>query len=116
MSQVKKRWKQNRREFKHDLKKIMDKNIAMAIIKTYSAYKHREHIHKIWGLLRNHPEAMEDYTTNLIGKTLTGRDELFNTLYFIDKELTQKYNRRVPEKMAMGDAFGIAIKYMKKNK
>ena len=116
MSQVKKRWKQNRREFKHDLRKVMNPTMAMAIIKTYSAWKHRKHISEIWWLLRNHSEAMEDYSKNLFGKTLTGKDEIFNTLYFIYKYLTQKHNSKVPERRSLGDAFGVALRYMNKNK
>jgi hypothetical protein len=116
MSKSKKQWRINRKNLKIELSKLMNNGIAMAIIKTYSAYKHRAHIHAFWYLLRNYKDAHKEYNEKLFGKMLCGEDEIYNTLYFIDKNLVNKYRYKVPERLALGDAYNIALTFLKRNK
>lgn len=108
-----------RRNFKIELLEEMkvNKALAIAIINTYSSWKHRRHIGKIWALLGfYHKEAHKDYCDKLIGKHLTGDETIWRTLYFAgdnSREIRTKYMRIIPEKYAMGDALGVAYKFLK---
>lgn len=106
-----------RNQFKNDLYKEMESNkgLAIAIINTYTSWKHRTHIHKIWELLGfNHKEAYKDYCDKLMGKHLTGNETIWKTLYFGGcEDLRSKYSRKIPEVYAMGDALGVAYKILK---
>ncbi|MDE8676479.1 hypothetical protein [Priestia aryabhattai] len=116
---IKRRYKQTRQEFKRDLYEVVKDNraFAMLIIETYAAQKHKYHIMKVWELLGfYHKEAYRDYCDKLMGKHLTGRHEIMRSLYFADKNLHEKYWRRIPERYAMGDALGIAYRVLKSNK
>lgn len=109
--------RQIRNDFKNELYKEMEfnKGLAIAIINTYTSWQHRKHILKIWELLGfNHKEAYKDYCDKLLGKHLTGREDIWKTLYFGGcKDLRIKYLRRIPEVCAMGDALGVAYKVLK---
>ncbi|TXK52367.1 hypothetical protein FVR03_01235 [Pontibacter qinzhouensis] len=87
----------------------------MAIIKTYSAYQHRTHIYKFWAIMGKHKAFQEEYNRELFGKMLTGSDGIWQTLYFINKDLHAAHIRQVPERLALGDAYGIAKRYMHLN-
>jgi len=116
VSQNKKRWKKVRKLFKIKLRIEMEssKALPIAIIKTYTAYKHRTHIYKIWEYLgHNHPVVYKGYCDKLMGQSLTGRDELFNTLCFACKELYDEFYRKIPERIAMGDALCVALAVLK---
>ncbi|WHY76253.1 hypothetical protein QNH20_19305 [Neobacillus sp. WH10] len=116
MSQLKNKYKAIRKEFKADLTKIIQHNRAfgMMVISTYTASQHRTHIMKVWELLGfNHPEAYKDYCDKLFGKHLTGRDEIMRSIYFVDKELYNKYIYKIPEAYAMGDALAVAYRVMR---
>ena len=115
---IKRKYKQARIEFKKDLLQKCESNkaLAMLIVETYTAWHHRRHITKIWGMFRN-PEYnafREDYGDNLMGKHLTGRNDIWRSLYFADRELNEKYKGLIPEKYAMGDALGVAYTVLKK--
>lgn len=113
---LKRKYKEERLNFKHDLYDVVKNNnaFAMMIVETYSANRHRSHIHKVWELLGfNHKEAYKDYCDKLMGKMLTGRDEIFRSIYFADKELYNKYHDKIPECYAMGTALGVAYKILK---
>lgn len=112
----KNKFSSNRKCFKADLNKIMDKGIAMAIIKTLAASRHRKHIAEIWEMASYYPDFQKKYDENLFGKHFCGEDEIFNTLYFINKDIYKKYKYKVPERFAMGDAYGISIRFLKKCK
>lgn len=119
MSQIKKKYIKERLNFKRDLKIACKSNSAlcMAIIKTYSAHHNKHLIMKIWQFLGfNHREAYKDCCKDLVGKMLCGEDEIFHTLYFTNKELRDKYYRKIPGCYAMGDALGIAYQVMRENK
>lgn len=91
--------------------------LAIAIVNTYSSWKHRRHIGKIWALLgHNHKEAHKDYCDKLIGKHLTGDETIWRTLYFASdnsKKIREDYIRVIPEKYAMGDALSVAYRFLK---
>lgn len=113
---VKRKYKQVRKEFKKDMYEIARDNRAfiMMIIETYTASKHNTHIMKIWELLGfNHREAYKDYCSKLMDKHLTGRSEIMRSLCFVDKTLYEKYVNRIPERYAMGEALGVAYKFLK---
>ncbi|WP_019243670.1 MULTISPECIES: hypothetical protein [Bacillus] len=117
MSQLKNKYKKNRKQFKTELLERMNNNraFAMLIIETYTAWHHRRHITKIWAMFRN-PEFkvfQDAYTKNLFGKHLTGRDDIWRSLYFADKELHDKYKYLIPEVYAMGDALAVAYRILK---
>ena len=119
MSKKKKRWKKVRKDFKVKLRAEMEnsKALPIAILKTYTAYKHRTHIHKIWEYLgHNHPVAYTGYCDKLLGQSLTGIDELFQTLHFACKELYDEFYRKIPERIAMGDALCVALAVLKERK
>lgn len=108
---IKRKWKSIREEFRRDILKecIANKSFAMMIVETYVASQSRKHIHEIWALLgHNHREAYEDYCDKLMGKHLTGRSEILRNLYFTKRELYQKYFLKIPERCAMGEAYGVA--------
>lgn len=114
--QIKRKYKKVRTEFRKDLleKAKENKALAMLIIETYTAWQHRSHIMKIWELLGfNHREAYQDYCDKLMGKHLTGRDDIWRSLYFCEKELYDKYRMQIPEVYAMGDALGIAYRVLR---
>ena len=85
----------------------------MAILNTYIADKHRTHIHKIWYLLgTKHRDAYKGYCdSGLSGKMLCGDENLYDTLYFSGyEEIRNKYYRKLPERIAFGEIYGIVIK------
>lgn len=114
------KYKKVRNEMKIELKNLMKDNPALMILirDTYIAYTQRRLIHKIFYVLgTKHNDIYEKEfcgENGLVGKMLCGRfDEFFNTMYFIDKNFYEKYIRRIPDKIALGDAYAIAINYMK---
>ncbi|WP_028547220.1 hypothetical protein [Paenibacillus taiwanensis] len=114
--QIKRKYKTVRREFNKDLyvRASQNKALAVMIIKTYTASQHRRHIMKIWELLGfHHKEAYKDYCDKLMGRHLCGRDELMNSLHFAERDLYDKYIRRIPERYAMGEALGVAYRVLK---
>lgn len=113
MSRMKKKWRLNRSALRSDLIKIMSPTLAIAIIQTYAAFMHRRHIYKIWELLGSYPDAKKDYNKNLFGTTLTGSESFFKTMYFADRGFWERHSRKVPERLALGDANGIALSFMK---
>ncbi|MGO4952003.1 hypothetical protein [Paenibacillus sp. DRB1-1] len=115
MSRIKRKYRTIRQEFKNELYAAIRSNpaLGMLCIKTYTASRHRDHIHQIWGMSVRYPNFRKEYTEKLIGKCLTGRDEIFHSLYFAAPDLYQKYARKIPEDLAMGDALGVAYRAMK---
>ena len=115
--QIKRKYRKARQQFRKELKSKCESNraLAMLIFETYRAQHHRRHIFKIWAMFKN-PEFhnfRQAYNKELFGKVLTGSDDIWHSLYFADKELYDKYSRLIPEKFAMGDAFGVARKVLK---
>ncbi|MBG9517834.1 hypothetical protein ABE49_03390 [Bacillus thuringiensis] len=113
---LKRKYRSIRQEFKKDILEVAKNNRAFAvmIIETYAASMHKTHITKVWELLGfHHPEAYKDYCDKLMGSTLCGRHEIMRSIYFVDKELYEKYYGKLPECYAMGDALGIAYKALK---
>jgi len=112
MSRLKRKWKSNRTEFRKRLREEMTANKALAIvaISTYTSAKHRKHIMQIWELLgTRHKEAYKDYGNQLFGKFLTGEENIFKSLYFSAPEIYKEFHGAIPERLAMGDAFGVAL-------
>lgn len=114
---LKRRYKQSRIEFKKELTEKCKENkaLAMLLIKTYVAWHHRRHIGEVWAMFIN-PEYRKfqlDYNENLFGKHLSGRDDIWHSLHFADKDLCDKYRFEIPEVYAMGDALGVAYRVLK---
>lgn len=112
---AKHKYKKIRKEFKADIKEALINNraLGMAILNTYIADKHRTHIHKIWYLLgTKHRDAYKGYCdSGLSGKMLCGDENLYDTLYFSGyEEIRNKYYRKLPERIAFGEIYGIVIK------
>ena len=95
----------------------MDERLAMLIIMTYTADKHRQHIMKMWEFLGyNHRDAYHGYIeSDFSGKMLTGHEDIWRSLYFTNREIRDKYMYEIPERFAMGDALNVAYQYMKEN-
>lgn len=108
----------DRRNFKNDLRQEMKTNkaLAMVILETYRANKYSSQVWKTTALLgKNHREAFKDYCDKLAGEMLCGSDEIWNTLYFSGcEDIREKYIMKIPEPIAMGDALGIAYRYLDK--
>ncbi|NWL87578.1 hypothetical protein DMN77_08165 [Paenibacillus sp. 79R4] len=115
---LKRRYKQSRIEFKSELLERCEDNkaLAMLLLETYVAWHHMRHIGKIWAMFRNpdYREFQMDYSKNLFGKHLSGRSDIWHSLYFADRGLYDKYARKIPECYAMGDALGIAYRVLRK--
>lgn len=110
------KWKKIRNNFSKDLIKEMNPCFAMLIIITYASYRHRKHIGEIWYLAKDFKDFRKAYNKELFGTHLTGNETLFKSLYFACPILYKKYNRKIPEKIALGEAFSIAYAYLKKRK
>lgn len=117
MRQLKRKYRDIRSEFKKELLLAMSENkvLAMLAIETYTAWKHRRHIGKVWELLGfHHREAYRDYCDKLMGSHLTGSDDIWRSLYFAGYEDLYEYRNKIPECFAMGDALGIAYCVLKR--
>lgn len=118
-SQLKRKYRQARREFKRDLFTAEKENhaLAMLMVETYTAKQHRTHIMQIWSLLgHHHPEAYRNYCKKLMGKTITGRNEVWKSLHFAGyQELREKYMHKIPHACAMGDALAVAYRVLEKS-
>lgn len=117
--QIKRKYKQTRLAFKNDLLAVCEDNnaLAMLIIETYAAWHHKRHITQIWSMFRNpdYSEFQADYSKNLMGKHLCGREDIWRSLYFTEKELYTKYKGKIPETYALGDALGVAYRVLQAN-
>ncbi|CAM3374797.1 hypothetical protein HP548_00635 [Paenibacillus taichungensis] len=111
MSQFKNKYRKIRNQFSRELREAMQTNAALAMlcIVTYEASKHRTHIMKIWSMSINHPSFQEEYKAKLIGKHLTGENDIFRSLIFTVPEIAIKYRWKIPRDMALGDAYGVAL-------
>lgn len=113
---LKRRFKQVRIEFRRELMEKFKNNPAlpMLMIQTYVAWKHRRHIGQIWAMFRNpHFENFKKaYNAELFGRHLTGNEDIWKSLYFSEKELYFKYQGKIPEVYAMGEAVGAAYQFV----
>ena len=113
-AKYKKKYKKVRKEFKYCLEIAcgFNQTLAFTIIKTYMAYKHRKYIHDFQYFVGT--ENIELWhkwcKTNKAGKMLCGRDDIFNTLHNCNKALYEKFKGKIPIDLAMGTAYGIALK------
>lgn len=113
----KNKYKKIRKKFKYDLEIAcgFDKTLSFAILKTYMACRHREHIYKIWDLMTKEKEFKlfkNAYIEKLSGEMLCGEDEILHTLYFVNNGLYKKYKGKITNDLAMGTAYGVALKMM----
>lgn len=113
MSRVlKRKYKDARKAFKIELRERCDANPALPvlIVETYTAWHYRRHLAQIWSMFGNPEyEAFRvDYMTNLMGKHLSGRSDIWRSLYFAEKDLCETYKPLIPETFAMGDAIRVA--------
>ncbi|AZV56057.1 hypothetical protein [Clostridium sp. AWRP] len=115
-----KKYRKCRKEMKADLRVIMKNNLelSMLIQKIYITYYQRRMLHKIWYVLdTKYTDIYKNEfcgENGLVGKMLCGNwDEFFTNMYFIDRAFYEKYSRRIPEEAALGDAYAVAISYMK---
>lgn len=118
MRQIKRKYRKVRTEFKKMLEKEMAENKALAIlvIETYVAWQYRRHIMQIWSMFKNpeYKNFKDDYTKNLMGKHITGRNDIWRSFYFAEYHNLYEYRTKIPERLATGDALGVAYKVLKK--
>lgn len=112
---VKRRYGTLRKEFRKDMIEILknDRSLAMAIILTRIAKSHRKQITKSWYILgTKHKEVYFDEDLRKLRlKTLCGDEEIYETLYFSGyKDLRNKYYRKLPDRLALGEVYGICLK------
>ncbi len=110
-----------RKEMKSDLRKIMNLQLAMLIMHIYISHRQRNLLHEIWYVLgtRYHDIYRNEFCGKggLVGKMLCGRfDELLNQMYFIDRNFYEKYHGKITNSNALGDAYAVALAYIKNNK
>ena len=109
------KWKQKAREFKRDLGLEMNRPLAICIIKTYSAHRHRKHIYKVWEFLGfNYPEVYRAYCDKVQGSHITGRDDFFHSISFACPFIYRKYFTKLPEQIALGLALSVSLSYVQK--
>lgn len=70
---------------------------------------------QIWSMFKNpeYKNFRDDYTENLMGKHLTGRDDIWKSFYFSEYRNLYEYRKKIPERYAMGDALGIAYRVLR---
>lgn len=109
MPNWKRKYLECRKQFKQELYEVVKNNAVYVpmIFETYRAYQHQKHIHMVWELMGDFPNFKEMYIDELMGKTLTGREEMLHNLAYSDERF-KKYMRKIPNKLAMGDALAIA--------
>ena len=114
----KKKFKSARKQFKNDLRNSCSNNylLAICIIKTYSSFKHRKYIGKFHEFLgTNNFELWKEYCNQgFFGKYLTGKDDIWNTMYFANRRLYDKYSNKIHSNLALGDAYGVSLDTIRK--
>ena len=126
MSRIhKRRYKTTRNAFKQDLYDAWQHNhaLAMLVLNTYAAWHNRRHIFRIYQqagpggeIGTKHPGIWKEFSSVVVGKQLTGRVDIFHALYFSERELYDKYHRRIPETYAMGDAVNVAYRVLRERR
>lgn len=119
MANWKRKYWKYRKEFKADLYELVkeQKVYIPLIMETYTAFKHRGYIHETWSMIRNYPVFFEEYkANNMIGKMIGGSSEMLNNLAYSEPEIFDKYRRKIPDKLAMGDAMSIAYRVQRESR
>lgn len=112
---IKNRYGELRKEFKKDMKEILqkDKSLAMSIILTRISSSHRGYIHELFHFFgTRHKEAYRDCCNEgIIGKMLCGDENIYRTIYFSGyKDIVKKYRFELPENIALGEVYGLCLK------
>lgn len=93
--------------------------LAMLIQQVYISYKDRRLLWKIFEITGfNYKEAYSAICDSGIPLKMTsGRyDEVFNNLYFVEREIYEKYSRKIPARYALGDALSVAYRVFREQK
>lgn len=116
---LKRKYRARRKAMKAELAELMKGNMTLVLLvrDTYIAHHQRYMLHEIWYTLgtRYRDIYIKEFcgTGGLTGKMKCGRfDEIFNTMYFIDKDFYMKH-KGIPECYALGDAYAVAMRYMR---
>lgn len=112
---IKRRYGDLRKEFKKDMKEILqkDRSLAMAIILTKISSSHRDYIHELFYFFgTRHKEAYKDCCNEgIIGKVLCGDENVYRTLHFSGyKCIATKYKSELPMNIALGEIYGLCLK------
>ena len=112
---VKRRYGALRKEFRKDMIEVLknDRSLAMAIILTRISESRRNQLSKTWYVLgTKYPSEYKDPDfSNIRLKTLCGSEDIYRTLYFSGyKDLRNKYYRELPDRLALGEVYGICLK------
>ena len=112
---IKRRYGKLRKEFKKDMKEILqrDRSLAMGIILTRIADKHRTQIQESWYILgtKHYHVYRDEDLRKLRGKMLCGSEDIYKTLYFSGyKDLRNKYYMKLPDRLALGEVYGLCLK------
>lgn len=113
-SQRKRQYRKTRSRFTYAVKMRVRENpaLGMLILETRAAWHHRRHIGQIWAMFRNpaYKDFRDDYSRHLFGKSLTGRSDIWRSLRVGAPDLFDTYYGKIPERFAMGDAYGAALR------
>lgn len=112
---LKRKFRNDRLDFKKDLYEIMKDDLAMAMLiqQIHINKRHSFIILKTWEILGlNYPEVYKEGfcgKNSLHGKMMSGKSyDLFHNLYFLDQDIYKKYSRKIPPTYALGDALSVA--------
>ena len=111
-----------RKEMKSELRIMMKDNMTLMLLvrDIVLLHKAKRLEHEIWYVIgtKYHDIYKKEFCDGgLVGKSMCGRhDEFFNTMYFIDKVFCVKFMRLIPDRLALGDAYAVAISFWRKNK
>ncbi len=120
--QLRRKYSESRKSMKDDLRIMMENNMTLMLLvrDIMLLHKARRLEHEIWYIIgtKHYDIYKKEFCDGgLVGKSMCGRyDEFFNTMHFIDEEFTKKYQRLIPDRTALGDAYAVAISIWRKNK
>lgn len=87
-----------------------DLTLALFVQHIYISFNDRRLLFKTFGILgRRHRDAYKEVCdSDIPERMMSGRyDEIFNNLYFVKREIYNKYNRKIPSTYALGDAYSV---------
>lgn len=104
----KKKYKAERRKFKEELKLVFkyDLSFAYAIWATCLANRHRKYIHGLHYRLSDVILTNKEHRA-YTGKMLCGEETVSDAIRLCYPNFS---NYRIPERLKMGDAYGLAVK------
>lgn len=114
-TQLKRKYRKLRTEFRRELIQEMDPTFALLILKSYTAYQHRMHIWKIWDFLgHKHRDVWQEYCDTFMGEHLTGSDDVYKVLTWVKPDLYKKYYRLLPGMLMTSEMICVCYEEIRK--